>query len=93
LFYATGGAAFGEVKESITRAAEAGSFSHRKSGFAVGGGIENRFNAFGLLGPNWTTRTEYLFLDLGSINDTLAGRTLTSDIREHVWRTVVSYKF
>jgi outer membrane immunogenic protein len=93
LFYATGGGAFGEVKESITQPASAGSFSHGKSGFAVGGGIENRLDVFGLLGPNWTTRTEYLFVDLGSVNDTLAGQTLTSSIREHVWRTVVSYKF
>jgi outer membrane immunogenic protein len=51
----TGGGAFGEVKESIARAAEAGSFSRGNSGFAAGGGIESRFNAFGLLGPNWTT--------------------------------------
>jgi outer membrane immunogenic protein len=93
LFYATAGGAFGEVKESITQAAAVGSFSHTKSGFAVGGGIENRLDLFGLLGPNWTTRAEYLFIDLGSVNDTLAGQTLTSDIREHVWRTVVSYKF
>jgi outer membrane immunogenic protein len=93
LFYATGGAAFGEVKESITQAAAVGSFSHTKSGFAVGGGIENRLDFFGLLGPNWTTRAEYLFVDLGSVNDSLAGQALTSDIREHVWRTVVSYKF
>jgi outer membrane immunogenic protein len=92
LFYATGGAAFGEVKENITQV-EAGSFSHSKSGFAVGGGLERRFDVFGLFGPNWTARTEYLFVDLGSVNDTLAGQTLTSSIHEHVWRTVLSYKF
>ncbi len=93
LFYVTGGAAFGEVKESITQGAAAGSFSHSKSGFAAGGGIENRLEIFGLLGPNWTTRTEYLFIDLGSVSDAFAGQTLTSNIHEHVWRTVVSYKF
>jgi outer membrane immunogenic protein len=93
LFYVTGGAAFGEVKESIVQPAIAGSFSHSKSGFAVGGGIENRLDVFGMLGPNWTTRTEYLFVDLGSVTDALAGQTLTSGIHEHVWRTVVSYKF
>ncbi len=93
LFYATGGAAFGEVKESITQPAAAGTFSHTKSGFAVGGGIENKLDFFGLLGPNWSTRTEYLFVDLGSVNDVLAGQTLSSNIHEHIWRTVVSYKF
>jgi outer membrane immunogenic protein len=105
LFYATGGGAYGTVKESITQAA-AGvptttvNFSHSKSGFAVGGGIENKLDIFGLLGPNWTTRTEYLYVDLGSVTDTftnppvLAGaQTLTSNLHEHVWRTVISYKF
>src|SRR5262249_48771773 len=94
LFYATGGGAFGEVKESITQTAGNASFSHSQSGFAVGGGIENKLDLFGLLGPNWTTRTEYLYVDLGSVRDTLANaQTLTSNVHEHVWRTVVSYKF
>jgi outer membrane immunogenic protein len=100
LFYATGGGAFGEVKESVTQAAAgSASFSHSQSGFAVGGGIENRLDLFGLLGPNWTTRTEYLYVDLGSVRDTFANpaggaaQTLTSNLHEHVWRTVVSYKF
>ncbi len=96
LFYATGGGAFGEVKEDITQAAAASSFSHSKSGFVVGGGIENKLDLFGLLGPNWTTRTEYLYLDLGKVSDTLPGggaQVLTSSLHEHVWRTVVSYKF
>jgi outer membrane immunogenic protein len=95
LFYATGGGAFGEVKESITQPATgSASFSHSKSGFAVGGGIENKLDLFGLLGPNWTTRTEYLYIDLGSVRDTFgAAQTLTSNLHEHVWRTVVSYKF
>jgi outer membrane immunogenic protein len=94
LFYATGGAAFGEVKES----SGAASFSHSKSGFVVGGGIENKLDFFGLLSPHWTTRTEYLFADLGSVSDTFGtvgapAQTLTSNIHEHVWRTVVSYRF
>jgi outer membrane immunogenic protein len=99
LIYGTGGIAFGEVKEGITQGATSASFSHTKSGFAVGGGIENKLDLFGMLGPNWTTRTEYLFVDLGSVTDTLVpvtgapAQTLTSNINEHIWRTVVSYKF
>ena len=102
LFYATGGAAYGQVKETITQNAPtaSASFSHNKSGFAVGGGVENKLDLFGLLGPNWTTRTEYLYLDLGSISDsfvnpglTPVAQTLNSNLHEHVWRTVVSYKF
>ncbi len=93
LFYVTGGGAWGDVKDSITQTGGAASFSHTAAGFAVGAGIENRFDVFGLLGPNWTTRTEYLLLDLGSVNDTLGRQTLNSSIQEHIWRTVVSYKF
>ena len=103
LFYATAGGAFGEVKENIVQpfADGSASFSHGQSGFAVGGGIENKLDFFGLLGPQWTTRTEYLYVDLGSVRDTFANaavaggaaQTLTSNLHEHVWRTVVSYKF
>jgi outer membrane immunogenic protein len=99
LIYGTGGVAFGEVKEGITQGATSASFSHTKSGFAVGGGIENKLDLFGMLGPNWTTRTEYLFVDLGSVSDTVVpasgapAQTLNSNINEHVWRTVVTYKF
>ena len=103
LFYATGGAAYGQVKESFAQSAAgitiSPSFSHSKSGFAVGAGVENRLDILGLLGPNWTTRTEYLYVDLGSIGDTFPGaaggvaQTLTGNVHEHVWRTVVSYKF
>jgi outer membrane immunogenic protein len=105
LFYATAGLAVGEVKETINQPTLgfptiAGSFSHsRPSGFAVGGGIENKLDIFGWLGPNWTTRTEYLYVDLGSVSDTIVNpalggaQTLTSNLHEHVWRTVVSYKF
>jgi outer membrane immunogenic protein len=103
LFYATAGGAFGEVKENIAQpfAGGSASFSHSQSGFAVGGGIENKLDFFGLLGPNWTTRTEYLYVALGSVSDTFvnpavaggAAQTLTSNLHEHIWRTVVSYKF
>jgi outer membrane immunogenic protein len=100
LFYATGGAAYGEAKESLTQTVAGTvtpkSFSHTNSGFAAGGGIENKLDILGLLGPNWTTRTEYLYVDLGSVSDpftNLVPQTLNSNLHEHVWRTVVSYKF
>jgi outer membrane immunogenic protein len=105
LFYVTGGGAYGNVTESFTQTAGTAtigpSFSHSKSGFTLGGGIETKLDFFGLLGPNWTTRTEYLYMDLGSVRDAFANpavaggatQTLTSNLHEHVWRTVVSYKF
>src|SRR5258708_22217429 len=95
LFYATGGGAFGEVKESIMQPATGhASFSHSKSGFAVGGGIENKLDLFGLLGQNWTTRTEDLYIDLRSLNDRFdPPQTPTSNLPEHACRSVLSYKF
>jgi outer membrane immunogenic protein len=105
LFYATAGLAYGDVKESITQfapgvATAAASFTHSKTGFAAGGGIENKLDFFGMLGPNWTTRTEYLYVDLGSVQDPFvnpafaaSSQSLTSNVHEHIWRTVVSYKF
>jgi outer membrane immunogenic protein len=37
-------------------------------GFSVGGGIEGRLSYW--LGPNWTFKLEYLYLDLGSLDTT-----------------------
>ena len=101
LLYAAGGAAYCGVKDSLTQTIAGTvtglSFSHTKSGFAAGGGIENKLDIFGLLGPNWTTRTEYLYVDPGSVSDNFtnlgAAQTLTSNLHGHIWRTVVSYKF
>ena len=52
---------------------------------------------FGLLGPSWTTRTEYLYVDLGSVSDPYTfngtGNVFNSTIREHIWRSGLNYKF
>jgi outer membrane immunogenic protein len=102
LFYATGGLAYGNVSESITRmilgaSTNAYNFSHTKSGWTVGGGIERKADFFGILGPNWTLRTEYLYVDLGGVSDAYlfngANNVLNSSIREHLWRSALSYKF
>ncbi len=101
LFYGTGGVAYGEVKDSITAASPAGisslTFAHTNAGLAVGGGIENRLDILGLLGPNWTSRTEYLYVDLGNVSDTFSNgavlQNLSSNVHEHIWRTTVTYKF
>jgi outer membrane immunogenic protein len=66
LFYVTGGAAFGNVRNSAihTNPAPApirGSFLQdtTKTGWTVGGGIEHMF------GPHWTARAEARYVDLG----------------------------
>jgi outer membrane immunogenic protein len=64
LFYLTGGAAFGHIKNtfafSVTDAV-AFSFTQNetKAGWTVGAGVEHMF------APNWTARAEWRFVDLG----------------------------
>jgi outer membrane immunogenic protein len=101
LFYVTGGYAYGEVKTKIafTGAAISGvNFSDTRSGWTVGGGIETPFTLLGLFGPNWTTTTEYLYVDLGSSSDLVdfgGGVTAVSSthVREHIFRTGLNYHF
>jgi outer membrane immunogenic protein len=102
LFYATGGLAYGNVTDNLNRMNTgivplSVSFDHTKSGWTVGAGIENKTDFFGLLGPNWTTRTEYLYVDLGSVSDPYTfngtGNVFNSTIREHIWRSGLNYKF
>lgn len=102
LFYATGGYAYGQVKDSVNEqisgATTGYSFTHSNSGWAAGAGIENPFDPFGWFGKNWTTRTEYIYLDLGRATDTFSNgayvnQTLSSDVRSHIWRTSLVYRF
>ena len=102
LFYLTGGGAYGQVKDSIIQSAGgvsvSQSFSHDVSGYVVGGGIESKFDLFGLLGRNWTTRTEYLYMGLGNVTDNFTAvpgitQTLNSKLNEQVIRTTVTYRF
>jgi outer membrane immunogenic protein len=100
LFYATGGFAYGDVKTRILGATNGVtpinlSFSNSKSGYAVGGGMESPFNMFGMFGPNWTSKTEYLFVDLGrsTNSDVATGLTYSTKVQEHVFRTGLNYHF
>jgi outer membrane immunogenic protein len=93
LFYATGGFAYGNVKTAINNV----SFSDTRTGWTVGGGIETPFNLLGLFGPNWTSTTEYLYVDLGRSShgtDLGAGPVvLTTGAQEHIFRTGLNYHF
>ena len=101
LFYATGGLAYGSVKTKINTVSVAGavtqSFEHTKTGWTAGAGIETPFTLLGLLGPNWTTKTEYLYVDLGSTADNFviaaAPTTATRSVTEHIFRTGINYHF
>ena len=102
LFYLTGGLAFGNVKTTLTEvvgsaAVTSGSVSDTNAGWTVGGGGEVA------LWGKWTAKTEYLYMDLGSITPlnvttTIAGvgavtGALSGDVRVHVFRGGVNYHF
>lgn len=103
LLYATGGFAYGQTETKITEfAAGVGiadvTIKRNQGGYAVGAGIETPFELFGLLGPNWTTKSEYLFVDLGRTTDSfmpIANPTQTFSTRtqEHIFRTGINYQF
>jgi outer membrane immunogenic protein len=65
------------------------------SGWTIGGGIELH------LAGGWTGKLEYPYLDLGSITDVATTTppipaftvTQTSDIRDHIVRVGLNYKF
>lgn len=101
LFYITGGYAYGSVKEDISGIAGGLAFQHSRSrtqdGWTAGAGIETPFTLLGLFGPNWTSKTEYLYVDLGSSTNSfqtnLGTAVQTSNVREHVLRTGLNYHF
>ena len=99
LFYATGGFAYGSVKTNINfMNAALVSISGNKSGWTAGAGIETPFTLLGLFGPNWTSKTEYLYVDLGS-QSTLPFNVLgapfvaSTKVTEHIFRTGLNYHF
>jgi outer membrane immunogenic protein len=95
LFYATGGFAYGDVKTAVNNV----SFSDTRTGWTVGGGIETPFTLLGLFGPNWTSTTEYLYVDLGRSSHIVdlggggAPDVLRTSVQEHIFRTGLNYHF
>src|SRR5262249_8664870 len=81
LLYGTGGLAYGQVSvsgnvnlnavspQAPVSFAGTNPFSQSKTniGFAVGGGLEGRLSNW--LPPNWTLKLEYLYVDLGSLDN------------------------
>ncbi|WP_031336417.1 outer membrane protein [Rhodopseudomonas sp. B29] len=95
LFYGTAGYAYGSVKTNIVTPTSNDTFTRNRSGWTAGGGIETPFTLLGLLGPNWTSKTEYLYVDLGRSTDVFAGGTGVNTTRtsEHILRTGINYHF
>jgi outer membrane immunogenic protein len=102
LFYGTGGFAYGHTRtvlsEIVAPAAAVVTIDHNKGGWTAGAGIESPLNFFGLLGPNWTAKTEYLYVDLGRTTDNFApvgvgAQTFATRTQEHIFRGGINYHF
>ena len=93
LFYVTGGYAYGSVKTQISALGATARTEKTQDGYAVGGGIETPFKLLGLFGPQWTSKTEYLYVDLGSNTETVSGVTASTKVTEHIFRTGLNYNF
>jgi outer membrane immunogenic protein len=96
LLYVTGGAAWVHVTDTFGGGGVGGEPATANSstpmGFAVGGGIETK------LSRNWSTKTEYLFIDVGSTNFasnifSVPGVPTTFDHTYHVIKTGLNYRF
>ena len=79
--YVTGGAAFGDIKNTIT---PIGSASETRVGWTAGGGLEAN-----LYGP-WSAKIEYLYVDLGS-GAPVAGSS--ADFKTNIVRAGLNYHF
>jgi outer membrane immunogenic protein len=111
LFYATGGLAYGEVKTTISDnfgGVNVATLEQTKTGWAAGAGIESPLEFLDMFGKNWTAKTEYLYVDLGSSSNTYSGitsplliafvggnaaHTFSTHVTDHVFRTGLNYHF
>jgi outer membrane immunogenic protein len=106
LFYATGGYAYGNVKTKITTLFAGTTtnveLSNTRGGWTVGGGIETPFTFLvSVLGNNWTSKTEYLYVDLGTSTGAFTFTALgvpvtatnSTQVHEHIFRTGLNYHF
>jgi outer membrane immunogenic protein len=92
LFYATGGTAFGGIKNNyFDTVGNQDSTSRTRFGLTVGGGIEYAIS------NNWSLRAEYRYTDFGRYTDTLAntnfGGTVTKHDTDNKVEAGFSYKF
>jgi outer membrane immunogenic protein len=80
-----GTASGGGVNASLTQ-------NTTPSGWTIGGGAELA------LGPNWSARLEYLYVDLGTVNNTVVvtsapSLTDSARVQMNVVRAGVNYRF
>jgi outer membrane immunogenic protein len=119
LWYVTGGAAWGKVDTNYNfqvtglnaggatvfgTAPFAGGFSSDRFGWTIGGGVETSLAWFGASTNNWSAKLEYLYVDLGTVNNSFTVPLTTtpaaaytfassSHIHDHIIRVGVNYRF
>jgi outer membrane immunogenic protein len=93
LWYLTGGGALGRVESNDVAQLPtvAAGFDHTRSGWTLGGGSETALTG------NWTVKLEYLFVDLGTINDAfIAGfgntEAIHAGVHENIVRLGLNYR-
>ncbi|HXY90406.1 MAG TPA: hypothetical protein VEH75_07275, partial [Xanthobacteraceae bacterium] len=88
LLYLTGGGAWVNLEDKFNLFLAPTSGTQTLGGYTVGGGIET------VLSGNWTTRTEYLFVDVGNGPAlTSGGLTTTANHKFHFFRGALTYRF
>jgi outer membrane immunogenic protein len=97
LIYATGGLAYGQVTTNealnVNGASVLLNSNAFRLGWTAGAGIETAF------WDRWSAKLEYLYVDFGSINDTLAGIAPISPVithsrvTDHIVRLGINYRF
>jgi outer membrane immunogenic protein len=115
LWYVTGGAAYGRVRDDLVFTSSfipgppnphpsggSASFAHNKLGWTAGAGVETQ------IWGNWSTKLEYLYVDLGGTSDTLNivsplfgipalprsfAITTASHLHDHIVRAGLNYRF
>lgn len=100
--YVTGGLAYGSVKTGLAIASftpngtvvgALGSTSTTHAGWTVGAGIE------ALFARDWSAKLEYLYIDLGTFDNTIAlvtpsiAATVRSRVTDNVFRFGINYHF
>jgi len=97
LGYATGGVAFGDINQSFSPVfgGNGGTINNRL-GWTVGGGVQ--FGLWNTWSSHWSVKLEYLYVDLGRFNCTIAcsgipGQTTATTLQENIVRMGVDYRF
>lgn len=91
LLYFTGGWAFADVNSNVTSSSGGTTVSMSsddiQSGYTLGGGVEWAF------APNWSLKTEYLYVDLGKETWSSPVGTYSTDTDFHTARVGLNYRF